>query len=106
MINAMDELFARRTPEAVARQCACVLAWLAECELATLESLKARKSSSHLDIRRHEGICERAVFHCFDLAIPPAGLLGAPCPRLAERLQVLKSAQSAQKSGPSPQPVT
>ncbi len=87
IVAAKDPLFAERTPESAAWQLALVLAWAAECELATLETLKLRKSASKSDIKRHASIAAKLVFNCKDLNVPPKGFLGRPCPRLAEYLE-------------------
>lgn len=81
-----ERLFEDRTPEAAARQLATVLAWATECELATLEHLKLRKSSSKAAIKRHQKIADTLVFHCRDLKVRPNGLSGRGCPRLMELL--------------------
>lgn len=83
-------LFSDRVPEAAARQLAVVLAWLTECELATLERLRGMKSAAASDVRRHESICKDAVFHCYELHVPARGLMGRPCPRLAVEIAKLK----------------
>lgn len=80
-------LFEERTPVSAAIQLALVLAWLAECELATLEWLRLTKSSSKRELRRHESICATLVYHCADLKVPPRGLLGRHCSRLAVAMQ-------------------
>ena len=82
-----NDLFKDRVPEAAARQLACVLAWLTECELATLEQLESLKSASKYAVNRHRSICNDAVTHCHQLNVPPIGLSGRPCPRLKERLE-------------------
>lgn len=87
MIGEAEELFRDRGPEAAARQLAVVLAWLTECELATLERLKLRKSTSKAELARHESIVKDAVFHCRDLRVTPRGLAGRPCTRLAEAMK-------------------
>lgn len=82
----VDPLLAERTPEAAALQLAIVLAWLAECELATLQGLKLKRSTPKSEIRRHESICATMVYHCADLGITPIGLMGQRCPRLQQEL--------------------
>lgn len=82
-----EPLFAERAPEAAARQLATVLAWLAECELATLERMEGRKSTSKYDLRRQGDIAERAVHQCLDLRVPPRGMLGRKCERLRLAMQ-------------------
>ena len=69
---------------------ATVLAWLTECELATLERLRRLKSTPQSELRRHETICNDAVLHCADLKIEPRELHGLPCPRLAEAIANIK----------------
>ena len=89
----MDEpnpMFKERAPEAAAWQLGVVLAWLTECQLATLEDLEGRKSTSKTEIARQRDICRQAVFHCADLAVPPKGLLGRDCGRLAEAMLALQ----------------
>lgn len=81
-----ETLFRDRTPEAAARQLATVLAWAAECELATLEGLRERKSTSKHELRRHEEIAVTLVRHCRELGVEPRGIRGSPCPRLIEQL--------------------
>ena len=71
---------------------ATVLAWFTECELATLERLRRLKSTPQSELRRHETICNDAVFNCADLKIEPRGLYGLPCPRLAEAMSKLPPA--------------
>lgn len=81
-----ESIFEDRVPEAAARQMAVVLAWFAECELATLEGLKLVKRTPKHELKRHEEICNTLVSHIKDMKIPPRGLFGRPCPRLAARL--------------------
>jgi hypothetical protein len=85
-----DPLFRDRVPEAAAVQLAVVLAWIAECELATLEYYRCTKSAPRSQLRRHESICADLVKHCRELNIRPSGLYGKPCPRLAELLTPLR----------------
>lgn len=81
----MDEaLFRDRVPEAAARQLATVLAWAAECQLATLEELPRATSASRR--RRHMAIAGTLVFHCIDLNVSPRGLNGYGCPRLEKHM--------------------
>ena len=69
-------------------QVARVLAWLTECELATLEYLRGLKRPAKMELKRHEKIAKRAVDQCYDLKVPPIGLLGfSGCPRLAEEYE-------------------
>lgn len=82
-----EPLFAERAPEAAARQLATALAWLAECELATLERMQTRKSTPKYDSRRQADIAERAVHQCLDLRVPPRGMLGRKCERLRLAMQ-------------------
>lgn len=81
---ARERLFEKRVPEAAARQCATVLAWLTECNLATLEDLKGLKSTSAARLHRQQSICDTAVAQCVDLGVEAVGLRGNPCSRLAE----------------------
>lgn len=90
--NATNPLFVERTPESAAWQLALVLAWATECQLATLEELKHRKSASKRDIRRHASIASKLVFNCKDLSVPPKGFGGRQCSRLAEYLEQPKEA--------------
>lgn len=91
----IDPLFANRVPEAAAHQLATVLAWVTECQLATLEGLKMRRSTSKAELKRQESICDTAVLHCFELGVTPTGLRGGRCLRLAERLAALKTVPAA-----------
>lgn len=86
--DPLSGLFKERCPEAAAKQMAVVLAWLTECQLATLEAISARKSTSKSDLERQTRICEDAVRQCADLGMAPGvrGLRGFPCPRLDEAL--------------------
>lgn len=81
-------LFEDRTPVSAAIQLGIVLAWAAECELATLEWIESRKSYPKHERDRHREIAWTLVYHCADMKVPPRGLLGRPCPRLAEALQL------------------
>lgn len=86
-------MFEERTPEAAVTQTARVLAWLTECELATLERYERLKSVSKSETERHREICKRAVRHCWELGVPPTGLSGSSKhPRLRERLEQLDAA--------------
>lgn len=87
--DPLNGLFSSRIPTAAARQTATVLAWLTECQLATLEGLQMRKSTPKSQLRRQEEICITAVDQCLDLGIGPdvRGLRGHGCPRLSERLR-------------------
>lgn len=89
--DTSEDLFRDRTPEAAARQMAITLAWLAECQLATLEGLLERKSSSKSEIERQRHICDTAVRQCEDLGIRPGmrGLRGTSCSRLDDELRKL-----------------
>lgn len=73
-------------PEVQAKELAIVLASSTEYHLATLERLLTRKSSKKTDIRRQRVICDRLVFHCFELDVKPLGLWRRPCVRLKEHL--------------------
>lgn len=90
--DPLSKLFLERAPEAAARQMAVVLAWLTECQLATLESIEARKRTPKGDLERQRRICADAVAQCADLGIGPGarGLRGFPCPRLDEALLALQ----------------
>ena len=85
-ISDIAALTSERTPESALWQISLVLAWATECQLATLEELKHRKSASKYDIRRHASIAAKLVFNCKDLNVPPKGFLGRPCTRLKEYL--------------------
>lgn len=89
--GARERLFENRVPEAAARQCATVLAWLTECNLATLEGLRALKSTSAARLRRQQAICDTAVEQCVDLGVESVGLRGNPCPRLAAFIHSTKA---------------
>ena len=60
-------------------------AYYTECNLATLEELKAMKSSSKYRIKRQEDICNQMVniCKCFNV---PTNFDGRRMPRLLERL--------------------
>lgn len=73
-------------PEAAAQQLATVLAWLTECQLATLEGMQLVKRTSKYELARQQSICDKAVAHCKDLGVTPIGLRGDACIRLSERL--------------------
>lgn len=81
-----ERLFSERVPEAAARQLAVVLAWMTECELATLEHLEGIKRTPKHELERHREICRTAVFHCYDLGVNPRGLRGLKCQRLEDEL--------------------
>lgn len=85
--NTSSPLFRDRVPESAAQHLAAVLAWLTECQLATLESLEMVKRTPKSELARQQQICDQAVAHCKDLGVSPRGLRGDSCPRLAERLQ-------------------
>jgi len=87
-IEVKESLFRDRVPEAAARQLATVLAWLTECQLATLEGLEGLKSTSKSELARQREICDKAVAQCKDLGVEPVGLRGDRCVRLRERLGV------------------
>lgn len=65
-----EGLFRDRCPEAAARQLATVLVHLVECELASLDRMRARKGTSQADIRRQASICETAIEQLRDLNVP------------------------------------
>lgn len=65
-----DPMFKSRRPESAARQMAIVLMNLLECEMATLEGLEMKKSSSKYEIRRHAQIVDGYLQHIIDLDIP------------------------------------
>lgn len=90
-MNSTDPLrglFKDRGPEAAARQLAVTLAWLTECQLATLESLESKRSTPKGELERQKRICDDAVRQCADLGIVAGvrGLRGFPCSRLDEVL--------------------
>ncbi len=87
MRDTSNPLFKERVPEAAAQQLATVLAWLIECQLATLEGMKLVKRTSKSELVRQQQICDRAVAQCKDLGVTPVGLRGDACIRLAERLE-------------------
>lgn len=82
----MSNMFKNRTPEAAAIQTGIVLAWLTECNLATLEGLQELKSSSNYRIQRQQSICNKAVQQCIELGIEPVGLSGQKCERLSAEI--------------------
>lgn len=86
-----EPLFRDRTPEAAARQCATVLAWLTEYQLAMLADIEGKASTSKALLRRQQEICKTAVRHCAELRVPPIGLPGLTCFRLKARLDKLGS---------------
>lgn len=83
----INRLFRERDPEAAAQQLAVVLAWLTECQLATLEGMQLVKRTSKSELARQQQICDKAVAQCEDLGVSPVGLRGETCIRLAERLK-------------------
>lgn len=89
--DLLHSLFRERAPEAAARQLAVVLAWLTECQLATLESIASKRSTPKGELERQRLICDQAVQQCSDLGLVPGvrGLRGFPCPRLDEALNAL-----------------
>jgi len=89
--SSKNPLFEDRVPRAAATQLAAVLAWLVECELATLERHQRLKSSSKRETNRHREICQRALRHCFELGVQPRGLGGNRCTRLKEKLSEWRS---------------
>ena len=96
----MDEaLFKHRVPEAAARQLAVVLAWATECNLATLERLEERKTSSAYDKNRQKSICDTLVRHCRELNVAPSGLDGRHCGRLADEYAALDAAAKEARNG-------
>lgn len=88
--RGVNPLFRDRTENAAAVQLALVLAWLAECELATLEYYRARKYPPQGELRRHENICATMVYHLQELGVEPRGLAGRACPRLEDELKTPK----------------
>ena len=89
--DPLNGLFRDRAPEAAIRQLAVTLAWLTECQLATLEGLSSKKSTPKGELERHKRICDDAVRHCADLGLGAGvrGLRGFPCSRLDEALTSL-----------------
>lgn len=85
-----DQLFARRKPEAAARQMAIVLMSLLECQFATLEGLP--KSTSKAARARHQSICDTYVRQLIDLDIQEdtRGLRGFGCGRVADAMRAMK----------------
>lgn len=82
-----ESLFRERVPSAAARQLAMVLAWAAECQLATLEQIANRKSTSLVDLMRHKKIAETLVRHCKELGVDAKRALNGPCPRLLDAIR-------------------
>ena len=74
-------------PDVAVKQLAIVLAWLTECQLASLEGLESVKRTPKSELNRQREICTRAVSQCKDLGWPPVGLRGQECVRLAERIK-------------------
>ncbi|WP_139222951.1 hypothetical protein [Paracidovorax wautersii] len=81
-----NPLFRDRVPEAAAQQLATALAWLTECQLATLEGMKLVKRTPKSELARQQQICDRAVAQCKDLGVTPVGPSGDACIRLSGRL--------------------
>lgn len=95
-LHSTNPLFKDRVPEAAAQQLATVLAWLAECQLATLEDLEGRKSTSKRELERQASICDMAVRQCSELGVSPLfGLNGQRCLRLQERLSAIQPETSS-----------
>lgn len=92
--DPLHGLFKERCPEAAARQLAVTLAWLTECQLATLEGLLTKKSTPKGELGRQRRICDDAVRQCADLGLAAGvrGLRGHPCPRLDEALNLMTAA--------------
>ena len=90
--DSINPLFRERTPNAAAGQLAIVLAWLAECELATLERMRGLKKPIKSELKRHESICATMVYHLQELGVQPRGLYGRHCGRVEEWLKIPKSA--------------
>lgn len=86
-LDDSTRLFRDRVPSAAARQIATVLAWATECQLATLEALQERRSTSKGLLARQEDTCRRLVAHCRDFGLRPSGLGGQLCTRLAAALK-------------------
>lgn len=63
------------------------MAWLTECNLATLTEMRERSRTPKYSITRQENICRYAVELCRELEIPPVGLRGRETPRLARALK-------------------
>jgi hypothetical protein len=87
MDGARESIFQDRTPHAAARQMARLLAYFAECQLATVVDLRGRKRTSKSELERHESIAKTLVYHIRDMKIQPEGLYGRPCSRLARALE-------------------
>lgn len=89
--DPLHGLFNDRAPEVAARQLAVVVAWLTECQLASLESIASKRSTPKGELERHRRICDDAVKQCADLGLGPGirGLRGFPCPRLDDALRAL-----------------
>lgn len=88
--SEINPLFRDRTANAAAIQLATTIAWLAECELATLERQRGLKHPVRSELERHESICATLVYHLQDLGVRPVGLYGRPCPRLEAELKTPK----------------
>lgn len=101
---SQDSLFRDRVPEAAAHQLATVLAWITECQLATLERLRECTRTSNRALQRQASICDTAVQHCFGLGVTPRGLMGKDCWRLAEHLQALRCLSQSAGAGEPQRP--
>lgn len=101
--DPLQGLFKERTPEAAARQLAVVLAWLTECQLATLESLGMKKSTPKGDLERQKRICDDAVRQCADLGLVSGvrGIRGFACPRLDDALKGLAPSSTQVAAAPT-----
>lgn len=87
-LAATDPLFKNRAPEAAARALASAFAWLTECHLTTLEQVLTNPRTTKDTLDRQVKICNDAVAKCRELDVPPSGLEGRKCVRLAEQLRM------------------
>lgn len=74
------------------------LAWVAECELATLARYERLSSSSKRETERHREICKKLVNRIAELGVEPEGINSA-CTRLEDRLNELSSNSNKQSDG-------
>lgn len=79
-----DSLFEDRTPRAAAVQLATVLADAAERLLEAAEELEERKSIPLWLKQEYHGKAAVIALQCIDMKVPPWGLSGRDCKRLAK----------------------
>jgi hypothetical protein len=64
------------------------VAWLAECQLATVEMLQERSRVSKSDLSRQQEIADVAVKACRDFDVIPRDHKGNDCTRLRRLLSL------------------